>query len=124
MPISIPLTDDGDQIITVNVGPEIFMFRTYFVHGTYDHWLMDIFDAQENRILGGINLVPGIDNLLKGHGSKLAGYQLSVKCTPGRETALDAPGKDLFVLWYNPGEENPDKPLDPMDTLEKDLAWW
>jgi len=117
MPVTIPITTDGARRITVNVGPERFIFRTYFVRGQDQHWLLDILDEQERPLISGINLVPGVDNLLKGMGDALEGYQLHVLLSSGSEKDLDAPGNTMALVWFNPGEENPFTSPDPMEAI-------
>lgn len=121
MPKIIPITPAGERTVTVNVGPDVFMFRTYFVFGQDQHWLLDIMDGQENALVSGVNLVPGVDNLLKGHGDVLEGYQLNVTVASGSVKDLEAPGNTFFAVWFNPGEENWIRPGDPMDTIGTDL---
>lgn len=121
MPVEIPVTPAGERVVSVNVGPDIFIFRTYYAAGQDRHWLLDISDGQENPLITGINLTPGVDNLLKGMGDTLDGYQLHLVVAEGTEKDLEAPGNTMFLVWYNPGEENPFKPLDPMDTIGTDL---
>ena len=117
MPVEIPVTPAGERLVRVNIGAGTFVFRTYFVHGQDDHWLLDIRDNQENPLLSGINLVPGVDNLLKGMGAVLDGHQLHVVATSGMEKDPEAPGNSMALLWFNPGEENPFRPPDPMETI-------
>lgn len=124
MPIIIPVTPAGERFVTVNVGPEIFIFRTYFAYGEDQHWLLDIQDAQSNPLISGINLVPGVDNLLKGMGDTLEGYQLHLLVHDGTEKDLEAPGNTMELIWFNPGEENPFSPLDPMKTIGTELLPW
>lgn len=124
MPVLIPVTPAGERRARVDVGPERFVFRTYFVHGQDDHWLLDIYDEQERPLITGINLVPGVDNLLKGHGNVLDGYQLHLAAEQGSEKRVDAPGNTMILLWFNPGEINVFVPGDPMDTIGDELWTW
>ena len=117
MPLQIPVTPAGERTVTVNVGPETFNFRTYFVHGQDSHWLLDIQDVQQRPLISGINLVPGVDNLLKGMGDALDGYQLHLCVVSGSEKDLEAPGNTMFLVWFNPGENNPFTAGDPMDRI-------
>ena len=114
MPVQIPVASDGERIVTVNTGAEILIFRTYFVCGQDQHWLLDIMDSQEKPLICGINLVPGVDNLLKGRGDALEDHQLYLHVRSGTEKDLEAPGKTMFLIWFNPGEQNPFAPDDPM----------
>ena len=125
MPIEIPVTPAGERAVSVNVGPDVFIFRTYFVSGQDDHWLLDILDGQETPIISGINLAPGIDNLLKGRGDALEAFQLLLLADPsGTEKDPEAPGNSMFLVWFNPGEENPFITLDPMETIGTGYLPW
>ena len=117
MPIEIPVTPAGERFVTVNVGPAVFVFRTYFVYGADQHWLLDIMDGQSSALISGINLVPGVDNLLKGMGDALEGYSLYLMVFEGSEKDMEAPGNTMALVWFNPDEENPFGPLDPMETI-------
>lgn len=121
MPCSIPLTCDGERLCSVNAGKKLFMFRTYFIQSP--HWLLDIYDAQENPLIAGINLTPGSDNLLKGHGDILDGYQLLLVTNPMKHNSdsahksLTAPGSTMHLLWLEPGEDNSLLLPDPMEVI-------
>lgn len=121
MPVEIPVTPAGERIVSVNVGPDVFTFRTYYVLGADRHWLLDIQDGQNQPLVSGINLVPGVGNLLKGRGDTLEGYQLYLHVESGSEKDEEAPGNTFFLLWFNPGEDNPFTPRDPMETIGSDL---
>ncbi len=117
MPVEIPLTPAGERTVSVNVGPEVLTFRTYYAKGQERHWLLDIRDRQDAPLISGINLVPGVDNLLKGRGEVLEGRQLHLLVERGSEQDLEAPGNTMTLVWFNPGEDNPFHPEDPMDTI-------
>lgn len=121
MPVEIPLSPDGERVISVNVGPEIFIFRTYFTYGADSHWLLDIRNSQNQPLVSGINLVRGADNLLKGRGDTLEGYQLYLVVHSGSEKDLNAPGNSMALIWFNPNEINPFFAQDPMDTIGTDI---
>ena len=124
MPVNIPITAAGARRIRVSVGPERFVFRSYYVTGQERHWLLDIFDGQGRPLISGVNLVPGVDNLLKGHGNVLDGHALHVLAKSGTEKNLDAPGKSLTLLWFTPGEKNPYESGDPLETVGEQLWSW
>lgn len=124
MPSIIPMSSAGERTVTVNVGPDVFIFRTYFVAGQDDHWMLDIMDAQEKPLITGVNLVPGVDNLLKGMGDLLEGYQLHLLVESGSEKDMDALGNTMSLVWFNPGEDNPAVPSDPMDTIGTEIVPW
>ena len=123
MPVFIPVTAAGERSVTVNVGPEIFTFRTYYAAGQDRHWLLDISDSQQRRLMAGINLTPGVDNLIKGMGEVLDGYQLHLVVDEGSEKDPEAPGNTMFLVWFNPGEKNPFVSWDPMELIGNNL-WY
>lgn len=104
--IEIPLSPDGERTVAVNVGARTLVFRTYFAPGEKDHWLLDIQDDAESPLVSGINLVPGVGNLLKGQGDKLAEWQAFVDIRPGTDASdMEAPGNTLVLLWAGIDEE-------------------
>ena len=121
MPLLIPVTSAGSRRARVRVGSDILVFHTYYVSGQSRHWLLDIQDDQERPLITGINLVPGVDNLIKGRGNVLRGHQLHVLAKKGTETNLDALGNTMALIWFKPGEENPFTPDDPMDAIGENL---
>ena len=121
MPVTIPVTAAGSRRVRVAIGPKFFEFHTYYVSGQSRHWLLDIHDDSGNPLIVGINLVPGVDNLLKGRGNVLRGHQLHVLAKKGTETNPEALGNTMTLLWFLPGEENPFTPGDPMDAIGENL---
>ncbi len=57
--ITLPLTNDGCRIVTTQVDDTYFKFRTYY--NRMDGWYIDIYNSDEEVIVEGIKLVPGID---------------------------------------------------------------
>lgn len=106
MPVEIPLTSDGARTFNINTGLDVFYLRTYYIDGQDSAWLLDIADSAEQPLITGLKLVPGSENILKGQGDKMEGYQLFVYLASGEPGALEAPGNTLRLLLYNPGEEN------------------
>ena len=117
MPVEIPLNPAGERFVSVNVGPETFIFRSYYTYGADSHWLLDIRNSQNQPLISGINLVRGANNLLKGRGDILNGYQLFLVVYQGSEKDLNAPGNSMALIWFNHNEENPFLDQDPMDTI-------
>lgn len=111
--IQLPLTNDPASRVTVNTGSGTYTFVTYYMpHGA---WLMDIRTSQGELLLAGLALVPGIDNLLKGHGDLFANVRMQVECDPG--TANDTPdslGNTARVLWFTSEETGLITYPDPM----------
>lgn len=119
----LPVNASGARLFAVNTGLDIFNFRTYYTVGEEPLWLLDIYDAAGNVLLTGLSLVPGSDNILKGQGDKLEGYQLYVLLTEDNAGDMDALGKYLQLILYNPGEENLYITPDPLMTIGKDWIW-
>lgn len=111
--IQLPLTNAPASRVTVNTGSGTYAFVTYFApHGA---WLMDILTSQGEPLLIGLALVPGVDNLLKGHGDLFAGVRMQIECDPGtfNDTATSL-GTTTRVLWFTADETNPIIYPDPM----------
>lgn len=118
--IELPVTSDGSRSLAINTGRDYLSFKSYFTAGQKNNWLLDIRDGNLNPLLSGVTLVPGSDNVLKGQGDNLAGYQLYVhldeQADPGDPNGL---GLYLRLVLYNPEEENLYKNGDPIEHLEE-----
>ena len=122
MPILIPVTSAGSRSVRIAAGEEYFTFRAYYAAGQSRHWLLDILDGQERPLVAGVNLVPGVGNLLKGTGEAMDGYQLMAVTDPGTSgTTPESLGRTMQLVLFRPGEFNPFIPMDPMDTVGDDL---
>lgn len=117
MPVFIPMTPDGDRVVTVNTGSGVYAFRSYYASGFERRWLLDIADAAGTPLLGGATVVNGCANLLQGQGEKFHGVQLAAALISGDIGGEEALGETLLLVWYNEGEENDFPTLDPMETL-------
>ena len=62
--IELPLTSDGERTFTTEIAGVSYLFRTTYVMGQQNHWVLDIFDENENPLAYGINIVTGSLNLL------------------------------------------------------------
>ena len=124
--IELPVNSAGARRVRVNTGAGggVFTFRTHYSYGQNQMWLLDIIDAGGNLLAGSLPLVPGSDNILKGQGDVLEGYQLYVFLEEGRDGGNpEALGVTLRLVWYNPGEENLYQTGDPLDTIGRDYEW-
>lgn len=107
MPQLIPLTNDGARQVTVATNAGVYTFTTYYVP-LIQSWLMDIDDADGNRLITGMNLVSGVDNLLKGSAGKLNGATMRVYCTEGENNTPDSLGVTSFLVLFSQDEEIPE----------------
>ena len=119
--IELPLTSDGERRFTTEIAGVSYIFHTTYVVGQQRHWLLDIFDENENPLVYGINITTGSLNLLKGYGNTFDGVNLlAVPMYEEDELAgPDALGTSLKVLWYTEGEDFPFDLGDPL--LDIDL---
>lgn len=115
MPYKLPLTADGERTFICQLGDESYRFRTYFADG----WLMDIYDLEENLLAGGVRILPGSPNVLKGRGDLFNGVQVVATLEYGKADATDALGAYLNLIWFTEGEESPFTVGDPMDNIGK-----
>ena len=92
--------------MTVDTGNGVFVFVTYWLPSKAV-WLMDILDSSSNLLLSGIALLPGIDNLLKGHGELFKDSVMQVFCRIGTENnTSDSLGNTAQVMWLTSDEIN------------------
>lgn len=121
MPTIIPMTADGARRVTVEVAGKRITFRTYYSVGQSPVWLLDLFDTDGTPLITGIALWPGSDNVLKGHGDTLNGYQLFVFATDDNPSSPNALGQSVTLWMYEPGEENLFSPGDPLLYIQKTI---
>jgi len=120
--IFLPVTNAGARAFTINVGDAVFVMRTYFIAGQEDTWKLDVLDADNNPLAVGISLVPGADNLFKGLGDTLKGFQLYV-FQEGATIGPESLGVELNLVLFMPSEENPFGPVDDRDAAIARLEW-
>lgn len=94
--IELPLASDGARTVSVNVGDGVYTFRTYWLPG---RWLMDIANSIGDPLACGVVLVPGINNLLRGHGAAFDGVRLVAALSQGDAGDPDNLGVGLKVYW-------------------------
>lgn len=107
MPQIIPFNNEGCRTIDIALGDNMFRMRTYYLPYTKT-WLMDIMDQEDNPIISGIALNPGVDNLVKGK-AKIFQNQ-TIRCITVEGTDPYAPeslGVNLFVVYYEEDETPP-----------------
>ncbi len=114
MPAVVPLTDYGARSVTIVSAGRYLKFRTYYTYGQIPVWLMDVMNLDNLPLITGIALVPGSDNVFKGMGDTLNGFQLYILAMDNMPEAMNALGNTLYAILYEPGEENLYIPGDPM----------
>ena len=112
--IQLPLAPNPSSRVTVDTGSGVFVFVTYWLPSKAV-WLMDILDSSSKLLLSGIALLPGIDNLLKGHGELFKDLVMQVQCENGTlNDKVDSLGNTAQVLWFASNETNPIAYSDPL----------
>ena len=106
MATTLPMTNDGARLFTVQTTAGNLAFRSYFA--TLDGvWFLDIADANGTPICTGIGLLAGTPNLLAGKtaGTALDGYGLEVTTGTGQgERSPEAWGTSALLVLHEPGE--------------------
>ena len=122
MGVEVPTTDAGARSATYLIGDKYLTFRTYYSSGQQDLWLLDIYDYDGNPLIVGIAILPGSDNVIKGHGDTLNGFQLYVLNMDTLPVGdVKALGESLHLIAYAPGEENAYQNGDPLLTIDESL---
>lgn len=118
--IELPLTSDGERRFVTEIDGVSYTFRTTYVIGQNNHWLLDIYDEDENPIVYGINIVTGSLNLLKGYGNVFDGvHLLAVPFSNEDPSGPEALGTVLKVFWFTPDEPFPYSLGDPLIDIDK-----
>lgn len=109
-------TNDPQATATISLNGTQINVRTTYIEGINNHWVLDIYDADNNPMLLGICVTVGAD-LLKGQGGAFSGIHLYAALTNSTEDeqAQDALGKTLYLLVYFDGEIMPIKYKDRFD---------
>lgn len=114
MPSIIPFTSEGARRMTITLGENVFIMETYFLPNIR-RWILDIYDTDENPVLTGVSLNPGVGNLVSGKSSLFEGQAIRCISTDGRENDTpDSLGTSCVVLYYAKGEEIPEQYQDKM----------
>ena len=117
--IELPLTSDGERKFTTEIAGVSYLFRTTYVMGQQNHWVLDIFDENENPLVYGVNIVTGSLNLLKDYGNVFDEiHLLAVPFYNEDPYAPEALGTVLKVLWYTEGEDFPFSLGDPLLNID------
>lgn len=118
--IELPLTSDGERRFTTEIAGVNYTFRTTYVMGQRNHWLLDIFDEDENPLVYGVNLVVGTLNLLNGYGDVFDGVHLLAVPFYNKDLyGPEALGTVLKVFWFTPDEPFPYSLGDPLIDIDK-----
>ena len=114
----LPLDSTGSASVTVNLLDSEYTFRTYFVTGQRDSWLLDITNASGELLVAGIKLVAGCKSVIKGMSGPLAGIELFVVLNM---TSPELPenwlGSTLTVYWLTDPSESVMQLADPLEDV-------
>lgn len=114
MALLIPVTDDPDRRLTVELGDNLLDLRTYY-NPTVPGWYLDI-DGHAH----GLALVPAV-NVLEASPQLTATLgQFRVIPTDGADTVGDL-GATALLWWFAPGEWPEDDTSPATDPLPADV---
>lgn len=103
----IPLTNDGCRSIEIKLGEKNYKLETYYMP-FIKCWLLDIYDDEDNPIILGINLKPGIQNLVRGLSEFFEEQAMMVVTTDGgNNDTPESMGNTAFLLYFAKGDKLP-----------------
>lgn len=114
----LPFDSTGSASVTVNLMDSEYTFRTYFVTGQRDSWLLDITNASGELLVAGVKLIAGCKSVIKGMSGPLAGIELFVVLNI---TSLELPenwlGSTLTVYWLTDPSDSVMQLADPLEDV-------
>lgn len=113
----LPFTTDGCAVVTVPFETYEYTFKTYFVRGQRDAWLLDISEPDGTVIAAGVKLVPGSKSVVHGLGEAFVNVDLFVVLTINKSSVEDQLGGTLEVYWLSDAEQ--DSVFELPDVLEE-----
>lgn len=121
--IMFNLTSDPQATATISLNGTNINVRTTYIEGINNHWLLDIYDSDNNPMLLGICVTCGAD-LLKGQGGQFEGIHLYASLTHAGadERGAYALGNTLYLLVYFDGETLPIPYKDRFNVTEQTRA--
>lgn len=112
----LPFDNTGSASIAINLADAEYTFRTYFVTGQRDAWLLDVTNASGELLVAGVKLVAGCKSVIKGMSGQLSGIDLFVILNT---TVPDQPenwlGSTLTVYWLTDIDDNVMQLKDPLE---------
>lgn len=116
MALILPVSAAGARRVQVRLGDDLLTIRTYYQPHT-PIWRMDLSDVNDNVLVLGVPLVPGI-NLIRGETETTRRYgEFWYNPEQGVGNESDALGNTAKLWWFAPGElvlPEVDVSLDPL----------
>lgn len=95
-----------------------YTFRTYFVTGQRDSWLLDITNAAGELLVAGVKLVAGCKSVIKGMSRPLASIELFVVLNiTSPELPENWLGSTLTVYWLTDSSDSVLQLADPLEDV-------
>lgn len=114
----LPFDSTGSASVTVNLLDSEYTFRTYFVTGQRDSWLLDITNASGELLVAGVKLVAGCKSVIKGMSRPLDSIELFVILNM---TSPELPenwlGSTLTVYWLTDSSDSVLQLADPLEDV-------
>lgn len=114
----LPFDSTGSASVTVNLLDSEYTFRTYFVTGQRDSWLLDITNASGELLVAGVKLVAGCKSVIKGMSGPLSGIELFVILNMASpELPENWLGSTLTVYWLTDSSDSVLQLADPLEDV-------
>ena len=114
----LPFDSTGSASVTVNLLDSEYTFRTYFVTGQRDSWLLDITNASGELFVAGVKLVAGCKSVIKGMSRPLASIELFVVLNiTSPELPENWLGSTLTVYWLTDSSDSVLQLADPLEDV-------
>ena len=114
----LPFDSTGSANVTVNLLDSEYTFRTYFVTGQRDSWLLDITNASGELLVAGVKLVAGCKSVIKGMSRPLASIELFVVLNiTSPELPENWLGSTLTVYWLTDSSDSVLQLADPLEDV-------
>lgn len=114
----LPFDSTGSASVTVNLLDSEYTFRTYFVTGQRDSWLLDITNASGELLVAGVKLVAGCKSVIKGMSRPLASIELFVVLNiASPERPENWLGSTLTVYWLTDSSDSVLQLADPLEDV-------
>lgn len=114
----LPFDSTGSASVTVNLLDSEYTFRTYFVTGQRDSWLLDITNASGELLVAGVKLVAGCKSVIKGMSRPLASIELFVVLNiTSPELPENWLGSTLTVYWLTDSSDSVLQLADPLEDV-------
>lgn len=114
----LPFDNTGSASVAVSLLDSEYTFRTYFVTGQRDSWLLDVSNSSGELLVAGAKIVPGSRNILHGMSGELADIEvfviLNITSPSEPENWL---GSTLTVYWITDPNDSVIQLPDPLEDV-------